>query len=411
MRRSLKGFLVLALLGVSWALPGLCASDPPWDSYRLYLRGLLDERAGRTAQALEAYQKALQGDPNAEFLKESLASLYEVQSDTGTMIHFYEGYLEENPDNLETLSHLGQLYYLSNRMEEARDVLDRALLQAPHNPSLHFWRALVAQGKGEWEDAVLHMNLASKNNPDPGLLLRLATYYSRLGEPKETLRILKRLHRLQPENPDFMYFLALAYEDMGKSRSAVRWLNRALKKSPDQPDLLFHLALNWDKLKRFDRTEAYLLRTLKQDPQNALALNYLGYSWADKNVRTGEALDLIQRAVALDPQNLAYQDSLGWAYFRVGRSTEAEAVLAPIVYPANDPVVWSHYGDVLESLGRGPEAVRAWQEGLLLSPNDQDLLKRLGEKDKPTHVLPLSAPRTLLKRVEGITVRSPRSLA
>lgn len=401
MRKPLKGLWVLAFLGVSRALPSFGASEPPWESYRLYLRGLLDQRAGRTAQAMEAYQEALRGDPHAEFLKETLASLYDVQSDTGTMIRFYEGYLKESPDHLETLSHLGQLYYLSNRMEEARDVLDKALLQSKDDPTLHFWRALVAQGEGEWKDAIFHMNLASKKNPDPELLLRLATYYSRGGEPKETLRVLKRLHRLQPDNPDFMYFLALAYEDMGKPRSALRWLNRALKKSPDQPDLLFHSALNWDKLKRFDRTEDYLLRTLEQEPQNALALNYLGYSWADKNVRTGEALDLIQRAVALDPNNLAYQDSLGWAYFRVGRSTEAETVLASIVYPANDPVVWSHYGDVLKSLGRGAEAVRAWQEGLLLSPNDRHLLKRLDVEDRPTHVLPVSAPRTLLKRVEG----------
>lgn len=402
MRGSWNRVLIIAFLGVlaSRALPASCASEP-WDSYRLYLRGLLDERAGRTVQAMEAYQDALRGDPNAEFLKESLASLYDVQSDTGAVINSYERYLEINPEHFETLSHLGQLYYLSNRMGEAREVLDQALLQSPKDPSLHFWRALVAQGEGQWEDAIRHMKFVSKNNSDPGILLRLATFHSRVGEPKETLRILKRLHRLQPKNPDFMYFLALAYEDMGKPRSAIRWLTRALKLSPDQPDLLFHLALNWDKLKRFDRTETYLLRTIHHDPQNALALNYLGYSWADRNVRTGEALDLIQRAVALDPENLAYRDSLGWAYFRVGRSTEAATVLGTIVFPANDPVVWSHFGDVLESVGRGPEAVRAWQEGLLLSPNDRELLKRLGEEDRPTRVLPLSAPRTLLKRVEG----------
>jgi tetratricopeptide (TPR) repeat protein len=404
MRRFIKLFFIpMAVLGgmSCFAAPSSAASATPWDSYRLYLRGLLDERAGRTAQAMEAYQEALRGDPNAEFLKESLAGLTEGQLDTGTMIRSYEQYLEDVPDHLETLTHLGQLYYLSNRIEEAKDVLDRALVLSPHSPALHYWRGLVAQEEGKGDDAVYHLKLASTNNPDPGLLLRLATYYSRSGEPKETIRILKRLHRLQPENPDFMYFLALAYEDMGKSRSAIRWLNRALKKSPDQPDLLFHLALNWDKLKRFDRTEAYLLHAIEQSPQNALALNYLGYSWADKNVRTAEALELIQRAVALDPKNSAYQDSLGWAYFRVGRSAEAETVLSSIVYVANDPVVWSHYGDVLNAVGRGPEAVRAWQEGLLLSPNDRDLLLRLGEEGRPSQVVPLSAPRTLLKRVEG----------
>lgn len=396
-------FLGMAVLGgvASLSCSEARASETPWESYRLYLQGLLDERAGRTAQAMAAYQEALRRDPNAEFLKNSLAGLYDVRSDTAAAINAYELYLEDNPDNLEALTHLGQLYYLSNQFQDAREVLDQGLLQAPENPSLHFWRALVAQEEGKWEDAVLHMKQAAKNNPDPALLLRLATYYSRLGQTKEAIRVLSRLQRQQPDNPDFMYFLALAYEDTGKPRSAIRWLNRALAIRPDQPDLHFHLALNWDKRKRFDRAEVHLRKTIEQDPENALAMNYLGYSWADKNVHTAEALALIERAVALDPENLAYRDSLGWVYFRVGRSTEAAIVLASTVYHANDPVVWSHYGDVLMVLGRGAEAVRAWQEGLLLSPNDKDLLKRLGEDGRPTHVVPASAPRTLLKRVEG----------
>lgn len=400
MARFFLGMVVLGFVAsMSWS--DARASETPWDSYRLYLQGLLEERAGRTAQAMAAYQEALRRDPNAEFLKNSLAGLYDVRSDTAAAINAYELYLEDNPDNLEALTHLGQLYYLSNQFQDAREVLDQGLLQAPENPSLHFWRALVAQEEGKWEDAALHMKQAAKNNPDPALLLRLATYYSRLGQPKEAIRVLSRLQRQQPDNPDFMYFLALAYEDTGKPRSAIRWLNRALAIRPDQPDLHFHLALNWDKRKRFDRAEVHLRQTIELDPENTLAMNYLGYTWADKNVHTAEALALIERAVALDPQNLAYRDSLGWVYFRVGRSTEAATVLASTVYHANDPVVWSHYGDVLMVLGRGREAVRAWQEGLLLSPNDKDLLKRLGEDGRPTHVVPSSAPRTLLKRVEG----------
>lgn len=393
--------MILSIAG-NWMGSTARASDAtPWDSYRLYLQGLLEERAGRTAQAIASYQEALRRDPNAEFLKQSLAGLYSVQSDTAAAINAFEIALEENPENLEVLAHLGQLYYLAGRFQEAQEVLTQALLLAPQNPTLHFWRALVAQEEGKWEDAVLHMKQAAKLNPDPGSLLRLATYYGRLGQTKESIRVLNRLHRLQPDNPDFMYFLALAYEDREKPRSAIRWLNRALAISPDQPELYFHLALNWDKRKRFDKVEEHLLKAIEQDPHNALALNYLGYSWVERNTRLPEALGFIERAVAQDPQNQAYRDSLGWAYFRLGRSTEAATVLSSTVYAANDPVVWSHYGDVLMAVGNPAEAVRAWQEGLLLSPNDKELLKRLGEEGRPTRVAPLSAPRTLLKRVEG----------
>ena len=58
---------------------------------------------------------------------------------------------------------------------------------------------------------------------------------------------------------------------------------------------------------------------LAADPQNATALNYLGYMLADRGVKLDEALGMIKKAVDLDPSNGAYLDSLGWAYFRLGK--------------------------------------------------------------------------------------------
>lgn len=376
------------------------SSNPDADAVRTSL-GEIQQRQGDFSAAEKSFKKILASDPSNVEAQLGLAGLYDVQGDTVAATAAYEAYVEEHPDAVEVLTRLGQLYHASNRMPEARAVLDRAVGLSPENRSVHFWRALVAQEEGQWDDAVHHMELAAKNTVEPGILLRLAYYSNRQGKPKEAIKTLRRLQRSQPDNPDFMLYVALAYEDLEKHREAIRWLNRAVAKNPDQPDLHFHLALNWDKRNRFDRVETHLLRVIELDPKNALGLNYLGYSWVDKNVRLPEALGLIQRAVDLDPKNLAYRDSLGWAYFRLGRLDEAEATLGSTVYAANDPVVWSHYGDVLNALGRGPEAVRAWQEGLLLSPNDRDLLKRLGEDGRPSRVVSLSAPRTLLKRVEG----------
>ena len=368
------------------------------------IRGSLAEiqkRQGDLHAAEESYKKILASDPSNADAQLGLAGVFDVRGDTPSAISGYEAYLQQNPDALDVLVRLGQLYFATGRWADARAPLDHALELDGDNRAVHFWRALVAQEEEQWDVAVHHMELAARGKPEPGLLLRLASYYSHQGNTKKTLQALSRLQKSQPANPDFMYFMALAYEDLNKPRSAIRWLDRALALAPDQPDVHFHLALNWDKRGRFDQVEKHLLRTIEAEPKNALALNFLGYSWADRNIKGPEALALIQRAVAVDPKNPAYRDSLGWAFYRLGRFAEAEAALSSTVYAANDPLVWSHYGDVLKALGREPEAVRAWQEGLLLSPNDKELLKRLGEDGRPRRVTPVSAPRTLLKRVEG----------
>jgi tetratricopeptide (TPR) repeat protein len=376
------------------------SSHPDADTVRSSLAEI-QERQGDFSAAEESYKKIIQSDPSNGEARLGLAALYDARGEYPSAIRAYEDYLERHPDNVDVLTRLGQLYYSSGQWGQAGELFDRSLELAPDNNGIHFWRALVAQEEKQWELAVDHMARVAKDNPEPGVLLRLASYYDHLGQKKESLRVLRQLQRKHPKNPDFMYYLALAYEDRGKTRTAIRWLNRAVAQNPNQPQFPFHLALNWDKRNRFDKAEEYLLRTIDLDPTHALALNYLGYSWVEKNQRLEEALPLIQRAVSLDPENPAYRDSLGWAFFRLKRYEEAEEVLGSVVYVAHDPVVWSHYGDVLKVLGREAEAVRAWQEGLLLSPDDPELLKRLGVEGRPSRVTPLSASRTLLKRVEG----------
>ena len=44
--------------------------------------------------------------------------------------------------------------------------------------------------------------------------------------------------------------------------------------------------------------------------------NYLGYMWVEQDMNLDEAGELILRANALDPDNGAYVDSLGWFHFQ-----------------------------------------------------------------------------------------------
>ena len=82
---------------------------------------------------------------------------------------------------------------------------------------------------------------------------------------------------------------------------------------------------------------------LADDPKNAMTLNYLGYMLADRDTRLEEALGYIRRAVALDPQNGAYLDSLGWAYYKLGNYDLAEENLRRASERINnDPTVHQH---------------------------------------------------------------------
>ena len=96
-----------------------------------------------------------------------------------------------------------------------------------------------------------------------------------------------------------------------------------------------------------------------------MALNYLGYMWADRGVRLQDSIDYVQRALALDPDNPAYLDSLGWAQFKMRMYDAAEKNLRAAARADQfDPTIRDHLGDLLQATGRVTEAVKEWQGAL-----------------------------------------------
>ncbi len=86
---------------------------------------------------------------------------------------------------------------------------------------------------------------------------------------------------------------------------------------------------------------------------------------ADRDTRLDEALGYIRRAVALDPQNGAYLDSLGWAYYKMGNYDLAEENLRRASERINnDPTVHDHLGELYMKTGRLKLAAANWERSL-----------------------------------------------
>jgi Tfp pilus assembly protein PilF len=96
-----------------------------------------------------------------------------------------------------------------------------------------------------------------------------------------------------------------------------------------------------------------------------MTLNYYGYMLADRGVRLDEALSYIKKAVALDPANGAYLDSLGWTYYKLGKYDLAEENLSKALqHTPNDPTVQDHMGDVYQKTGRLRQAAAHWERAV-----------------------------------------------
>ena len=133
-------------------------------------------------------------------------------------------------------------------------------------------------------------------------------------------------------------------------------------------------ALQMNGVRTGQRAENDLKKALELNPDQPLVLNYLGYSWVDKGVNLDEAFRMLRRAVDLKGRDGYIVDSLGWAYYRLGRYDEAVNELEKAIdLKPSDPVINDHLGDAYWHIGRKLEAQFQWNHARDLSPEPEDL--------------------------------------
>lgn len=192
-----------------------------------------------------------------------------------------------------------------------------------------------------------------------------------LGENAQADQAAAKLRALLDGSPaDFEIQLDIAqvYEQVKRWPDAEQAIHAAEKIEPDSSGREmtgFLLGAIFERQKKYDQAEEEFRKVLTANPRNASALNYYGYMLADRGVRLDEAAGMIKRALADDPNNAAYQDSLGWAYFKQNKLEDAEALLRQAATrESHDPTILSHLGDVYAKMGKDNLAEAQWQKSL-----------------------------------------------
>ena len=138
-----------------------------------------------------------------------------------------------------------------------------------------------------------------------------------------------------------------------------------------------------EKIGRLDILERDLGQIIANDPDNADALNALGYTLTDQTDRHEEALELIERALAIKPDEAAFIDSLGWVHYRLKNFDLAIQHLRRALELFQNDEVAAHLGEALWVIGNTEEAREVWNKALELAPESEILLEVIEKFTNP----------------------------
>jgi len=210
--------------------------------------------------------------------------------------------------------------------------------------------------------------------------IQLATNLDTVERSEEGIKILKELTEDNPK--DIESIMALGNIERSKKKFAecsdtYSLAIDALPSINEQSWVFFWFrGICYERSKQWPKSEADLKKALELKPDQPQVLNYLGYSWIDQHINLDEGMKMIRRAVEQRPDDGYIVDSLGWAYYRIGKFEEATKHLErAIELRPEDPTINDHLGDAYWKVGRKLEARFQWNHARDLKPEPEELPK------------------------------------
>lgn len=354
----------------------------PHDVQSLMRIAEIQRRSGKFDDALATLKKAEAEVQDSLEVPYNMAVIYQAQGKFDDAIQILNNLLQksEKADGNYTrgernnravfLERLGTIYRDTGKTQLAAATFRKMLTLGDDNVSRGYQQLIDTYREAkQWKEATaVSQEAVAKVPKDRNLKMVLAGQLADTGQADQGLSLMKGMLKGTAEDREVYISLAQMYGRLKRWPEAEEALSKAaqLSKKQEEKDYVSFVAGSiYERQKKYDRAEEEFKKVLAGDPNNAVTLNYLGYMLADRGVRLEEALTYVKKAIQLDPQNGAYLDSLGWAYFKLGNFDLAEENLRKAMdRTQNDPTVLDHMGDLLQRTERLKLATAYWERAL-----------------------------------------------
>ena len=366
---------------------------------------LLQDYLGKTLPAEAAYKKAMTSTAPPPRVLEAYGRFLERNGRSADAEALYRGHLGNG--GLATVVRPGLARIAANQKPES-------LVRTPADGAAEALFGIAASlTDGQSADvSILYLRMALYLRPDLGLAnvlladrfetLRkhdaaIAIYHAiapdspyyrmaqvqaalneqRLGRSDAAIADLRKMVAADPGDSESWVALGDTYRAADKFADAIAAYDAAEKAIPtptrrDWP-LFYARAMSKERLKRLDESEADIQIAMKLSPDQPELLNYLGYSWVDRGRKIPEALAMLEKARKLRPYDGYIVDSVGWAYYQLGRYDDAAKTLnAAVLLVPSDPTINDHLGDALWRAGKKISARFQWNHAITFSSNDDE---------------------------------------
>ncbi len=343
---------------------------PDWDMAVSLEAQLLHKSAPQ--QSLEVLHRYLSNYPDVREIRLQYARALLEQKQYKSSREEFQRLSKDDPDNPDMAFAIALISLQLNDLQGAEEQLKQALSKGKkEQDTVQYYLGQLNEAKEKDDEAIAHYREVKGGEYHFAAQLRVAYLLSKRGRLEEAR---EQLHHIQvvsnQQRAQTLLIEAQLLRDAKRLEDAYEVLQQGLVKLPNQPDLLYEAAMLADKTGKPEIFERLIRQLIQVKPDHAHAYNALGYSLLERNERIAEAVELVEKALQLAPDDIAIMDSVGWGYYRSGRLDESVKFLRKAFAGNPDAEIASHLGEVLWVRGNKEEARKIWQDSLKANPGN-----------------------------------------
>ena len=300
--------------------------------------GLALEIEGKYNDAIGLYRRALARNPNRFSTLENLGIAL-ARADYGNeAIQTFRKGITLRPNDFGGLLNLGVTLANERQSDQAITVLQSALKLQPGYPGVLTALGLAYLNKQSYDEAIAAYQKGlglEPNYPEAQANLCLAFYWRQRYD--DAIASCETALKLNPRIVDAWDTIGLAHYSKCQFREAVAAFRESLALKPKGYKILSNLGVALTRAGQYEEAATKLQMALELKPESLETLSYLGVALLHD--KPNEAVVVLQKAVALKPDEPGNHYNLALALKKAGRPEEAQKEFAEVrrLYPTFDP--------------------------------------------------------------------------
>ncbi|KAI1740469.1 hypothetical protein F4680DRAFT_418204 [Xylaria scruposa] len=319
--------------------------------------GSFSELLGNLDDAMQAYERALNANPNSVPAMNAISLILRTREDFHKAVEFLQAILKIDAQNGEVWGSLGHCYLMMDDLQQAYAAYQNALI-----------------------------NLA--NPKEPKLWYGIGILYDRYGSLDHAEEAFSQVMQMQPdfEKANEIYFrLGIIYKQQSKYGQSLECFKYIVNSPPPpltEEDIWFQIGHVHEQQKDYDNAKSAYGRVLDRDPNHAKVLQQLGWlhHQQSSSFQTQErAIEYLEKSVAADNGDAQSWYLLGRCYMSQQKYPKAYEAYQQAVYrDGRNPTFWCSIGVLYYQINQYRDALDAYSRAIRLNPYISEVWYDLG---------------------------------